>query len=1213
MCPHCLLRGLLETASAPRLGEQVGDSVGPYELIERIGEGGMGSVWRARQLHPVERTVALKIIRLGMDTREVVSRFDAERQSLAMMDHPGIAQVFEAGATETGRPYFAMELVEGMPVTDYCFSRKLGVGQRLGIFLEICEAVEHAHRKGVIHRDIKPSNVMVVERSQGPQVKVIDFGIAKLLEDRHCGRTFATQVGHVVGTPGYMSPEQAGGAPDVDTRSDVYSLGALLYEMLTGGPPLGKETFREVAHAEVMRLIRETDPPRPSTRAGAASLAAAPSPLRIARDLDRVVMKALARERDRRYGGATSLGADVQRFLNHEPVSATDPTLAYRAGKFVRKHRLAVACSVALLAAMAIGLLMTRREAERARVAGALAEMARLETCEVLSDSYRETGLAKAKGQRHADAALWFTQAAVEAAHDPGRRADNRLRAALHGDLAMPVVRCLERREVANDVLEFDATSRFLMELGSDTPPMVFDLRSGQPLIFEATLATAAFLPKLALLVFSSGDDQVLLRDLEDGSEQVLFEIEGETVSVLAVSADGDRILAGSTHPRVWSRGSGNFVSGPLKHPEPMRFASFSADGGQVLTVDCTDKLRIFPVAEGHPEPLFPPFTTDPRSIVAGDRFLTSRWADAGRILVKVDGRMVEVDAGSGELIGPEPRIGLGYDADVSHDGGLLVTPAGLLRLDRPDPLFRRPVGHARFLPDASGLYAMNTGEVLNLDGSLRGVTAPGGGHEAAFSPDGTLLAVRDAIGIRIHQLVQTEPIVRVHAPFAELVAVSADCSLIAHGGSRRPGPLPTVTQVFRLADGVPVGPILETSVGLRCATFVSAGDRLVTGGVEAATEEQMGEAPGVLQVWDPVTADRVAGPMTLPSEPLVIRSHPSEPWLAVLCRDGAILRVDSSLQHHETLLPGEDVPGDVRGAEVIFSSDGRSLHTSGPHCRVRSVDLERGELQFPEIRRSAVAQFLQLRGDTLFSFTNDRDDPWLIDARDGRPLEIPEALAGAYRAYGSELSADGSAVLFVHRDRVSVMDLATGVERGSTLMTGDEARGYSRFVPGTGWVVSAIAERGKPQALVVWDARSGAELSPRWPLGGRLRFGDLVVTADGRHAVASVKGEGFAIIDLAELRARARKPSSLPEDAELAVAELQAAREIVRGRSIRLDARRSWLPRWKAFRGFHLEDLPLKPSREQLLRWHRNQEAQYGPDGVPGRWHRARRKELGD
>ena len=324
-------------------------SIGPYRLLERIGEGGMGEVWLAEQARPVQRQVALKVIKAGMDTAQVVARFDAERQALALMDHPAIARVFDGGATPQGRPYFVMEFVRGESITAYATRHKLSLRQRIELFMQVCEGVQHAHQKGIIHRDLKPSNVLVAVRDDHPAPKIIDFGVAKAMTQSLTERTLHTEIGALVGTPEYMSPEQAEmGGLDIDTRTDVYALGVILYELLTDTLPFAPGSLREKALDEIRRVIREVDPPRPSTRvtaststrsAGNRSADATRLGSQLRGDLDWITMKALEKDRTRRYGSVSDLSADLRRHLDDVPVLASPPSATYRVGKFVRRHR----------------------------------------------------------------------------------------------------------------------------------------------------------------------------------------------------------------------------------------------------------------------------------------------------------------------------------------------------------------------------------------------------------------------------------------------------------------------------------------------------------------------------------------------------------------------------------------------------------------------------------------------------------------------------------------------------------------------------------------------------------------------------------------------------------------------------------------------------------------------------------------------------------
>ncbi|HVM49463.1 MAG TPA: protein kinase [Candidatus Acidoferrum sp.] len=359
--------------------EKAGDRIGRYKLLQQIGEGGCGVVYMAEQQEPIRRRVALKVIKLGMDTKQVIARFEAERQALALMDHPNIAKVLDAGATDTGRPYFVMELVRGVRITDYCDQNHLSTEQRLKLFVQVCHAVQHAHQKGVIHRDIKPSNIPVMLADDVPVPKMIDFGIAKAIGQKLTDKTVYTRFEQFIGTPAYMSPEQAGmSGLDVDTRSDIYSLGVLLYELLTGRTPFQSKELAQAGLDEMLRCIREEEPPKPSTRLSRLEqkeqtttaqrrATEAPKLIRSLRgDLDWIVMKCLEKNRTRRYETANEVARDIEYHLNHQPVSAAAPTLGYRAAKYVRRHRRVLATAGAFAVLLIMGTTLSVWQARRA-------------------------------------------------------------------------------------------------------------------------------------------------------------------------------------------------------------------------------------------------------------------------------------------------------------------------------------------------------------------------------------------------------------------------------------------------------------------------------------------------------------------------------------------------------------------------------------------------------------------------------------------------------------------------------------------------------------------------------------------------------------------------------------------------------------------------------------------------------------------------------
>jgi len=358
--------------------------IGRYRLLQKIGEGGMGEVWLAEQKEPVRRRVALKLVKAGMNTREVIARFASERQALALMDHPAIAKVFDAGSTPQGAPYFVMEYVAGVPIATYCDNHRLSTRERLELFMHVCEGVQHAHQKAIIHRDLKPSNILVTEVDGRAAPKIIDFGVAKALGQKLTADTVFTHVGEIIGTPEYMSPEQAySSGEDIDTRTDVYSLGVIFYELLAGEPPLD---LRKVAYAEVLRRLREEEPLRPSTKIRTQDAAKSTAvgqkrraePLALAKqmrgDLDSIALKALEKDRSRRYGSPSDLAADIRRYLNHEAVLAVLPSVAYRARKFARRYRAALVTVCAFVLVLIVAAGVSIRQSLRANREAAVAQ-----------------------------------------------------------------------------------------------------------------------------------------------------------------------------------------------------------------------------------------------------------------------------------------------------------------------------------------------------------------------------------------------------------------------------------------------------------------------------------------------------------------------------------------------------------------------------------------------------------------------------------------------------------------------------------------------------------------------------------------------------------------------------------------------------------------------------------------------------------------------
>jgi WD40 repeat protein/serine/threonine protein kinase len=555
--------------SYPAMTEGPGTRIGPYKLLELIGEGGMGTVWMAEQQEPVRRLVALKIIKAGMDSAQVVARFEAERQALALMDHPHIAKVFDGGTTAGGRPYFVMELVKGVPITRYADEHRLTPRQRLELFVPVCEAIQHAHQKGVIHRDVKPSNVLVAPYDGRPVVKVIDFGVAKATGQKLTERTLFTFLGAVVGTLEYMSPEQAElNNQDIDTRSDIYSLGVLLYELLTGTTPLSKARLKEAAFTEMLRVIREEEPPRPSTRLSestealpAISAQRQTEPAKLAKllrgELDWIVMKALEKDRARRYETANGLARDLERYLADEPVEACPSSAGYRLKKFARRYRKALTVGAAFAVLLVLGVVVSTWQAVRATRAEGEATAAQEKTQAAL-DRERESLERERQNAYYQRIALADRELSVNNLS----RADELL------ELCPPDMRGWEWH--------------YLRRLR---------LKVLQTLRHDSAVFCAAFSPDGERVATASQDGRVTIWDAQSGQQLFQFRAHDNHARTVAYSPDG-RLLATSSWDKtvkVWEVQT----MVPERAPSPLRTlrhqgvrfsAIFSPDGKRLAT-----------------------------------------------------------------------------------------------------------------------------------------------------------------------------------------------------------------------------------------------------------------------------------------------------------------------------------------------------------------------------------------------------------------------------------------------------------------------------------------------------------------------------------------------------------------------------------------------------------------------------------------------------
>jgi WD40 repeat protein/serine/threonine protein kinase len=921
-------------------GERPGTVVGPYKLLEQIGEGGFGVVFLAEQTQPVRRKVALKVLKPGMDTRQVVARFEAERQALALMDHPNIAKVFDGGTTPSGRPYFVMELVKGVPITEFCDQNRLTPRQRLELFLPVCQAVQHAHQKGIIHRDLKPSNVLVSRHDATPVVKVIDFGVAKALGQELTDKTLFTGVAQMVGTPLYMSPEQAGmGDLDVDTRSDVYSLGVLLYELLTGTTPFAKERFNQAAYDEIRRIIREEEPPRPSTRLS-ESKDSLPSisalrhtePAKLTKlvrgELDWIVMKALEKDRGRRYETANGFAMDVQRYLADEAVLACPPSVAYRLRAFARRNKRVLATVVVIALALILGTTLSIWQAIRA---------------------IHAEGLANANSQR-AEEERRAAKTQEELAEE------QRGIAVEQGKIAKEQELLARRRFYASQI----SLAHQAWEAGN--PARVLELLEGlRPKFDEADLRTfewfylwrlchpgrqlswrwgrgqnnaVAFSPDGHTLASGREDGNVMLWDVATGKERATFRQTG--VTSLAFSPDGATLCVGcwrhrDTVLKLWDVATARELPPlPGDLSNHVRSVAFSHDGktlaagmevGSVFLWDVATR-QLKRTLKAHTVAAFIAFSPDAKLLATvtgwGDRRLKV-WdvaAEPPRVVLDEQGDYCVAFSSDGRT--------------VAAGSNLWDVPTGKLRATLQG--HQGNVAAVAFAPDGQTVATASRERMVRLwdvaTGKLRASqahTAPVWLHGIAFSPDGKTLATASLDGtLKLWDMATTaNPSVLQHPAAVHSVAFSPDGkSLVATGDFP--------SKVWEVGTGQELATLAVTGAGALSpdrATFASRGTdhtvkvRDAKTGIERATLR--GHAARVY----------------------ALAFSPDSRTLASSSGDQTVKLWDVSAQAlRATLRPGQEAG--VNGGHacsVAFSPDGKTLATGSQFNRVHLWDISSG------------------------------------------------------------------------------------------------------------------------------------------------------------------------------------------------------------------------------------------------------------------------------
>ena len=995
VCPQCLIKVGFEgdadvTLEESSLNEGPGTKIGHYELLELIGEGGMGLVYLAEQKEPVKRKVALKIVKLGMDTKQVVARFEAERQTLALLEHPNIAHVFDAGTTETGRPYFVMEYVEGKSITKYCDEQKLNIEQRLGLFKQICEGVHHAHQKGIIHRDIKPSNILVSIHGDRVVPKIIDFGIAKAVTQSLTEKTSYTEQGQLLGTPEYMSPEQAEMAyQDIDTRSDIYSLGVVLYELLAGAPPFDPKRLREGGIDHIQKVICEEEPRTPSARLtslGDKAKAVAESrrtqiitlTRRLHRELEWIPMKAMRKERTRRYRSASELSDDIQNYLNGAPLIAGPETAVYRARKFVRKHAGSVATAALVAVLIVLGLVVStalsfraenarkqeataRTQAERAeKIAekqGKLAEKQRKLAEEQRKLAVEQRKIAEEQADKYRNLSYVHSVALADAKYREGTvRGTRQLLKSCPEDL-----RNWEWYRL-NYVLD-EAIITFGHDFGHDgkgalaiafSPDgkriatgymtiTIWDAATGTEIRtlkgHEGPVYSAAFSPDGKWIVSGGGDNLVKVWDASNGEEVMTLEGHEVRISSIDLSADGKRIVSGDYGGtiKVWDADSGEellTIHAILGEGEYVRSVAISPDGKRIIAGRKSKRVHEWDAA-------------------TGEKLRTFRMQDQSVLIVEYspDGKQIAMGCGSGmiKIVDTETEKetilteGKGWERSLvvslafSPDGKRLVS-GGYDRIVRVWDTntgkelttltgHPAPINHVVFSPDGQRIASTAYGGQSRIwdPSEDRESKVLKGGHTAlvrdvVFTPDGKrLISASMDKTIKVWDVSTAKEITTLsgHEGVVWSVAISPDGRHIVSGSRDK------TIRTWDIDSGEQVKKITGHDGDVFSVVFSPDGKRIASVGSD-------------VRVWDAKTGEEV---MTLPMGGTVIAYSPD--GRRIVSGSSRVVKIwDATTGKELRILSGHK--NTVRS--ISFTPNGKRIITGGYDATVRIWDAETGD-----------------------------------------------------------------------------------------------------------------------------------------------------------------------------------------------------------------------------------------------------------------------------
>jgi eukaryotic-like serine/threonine-protein kinase len=1071
------------------LSEGEGRVIGRYKLLEKIGEGGCGVVYMAEQEQPLRRRVALKVIKLGMDTRQVVARFEAERQALALMHHTNIAKVLDAGATEAGRPYFVMELVRGVRITKFCEENQLGIKERLELFVQVCNAIQHAHQKGIIHRDIKPSNVLVTLNDGVPHPMVIDFGVAKALNERLTEKTLFTAFAQMIGTPTYMSPEQAEMSKlDVDTRSDVYSLGVLLYELLTGTTPFSEERLRSAGYAEMQRIICEEEPERPSTRLTRISGFKTQSS-RITRhaslpaDLDWIVMKCLEKDRTRRYETASALALDIQRQLHNEPVLARPPSKRYRFQKLVRRNKLAFAAGTAVAAAVIIGLglsmwLFVRERAalkiagENAARAGAAVTRLEIEKAEQLFEA------------DNSSAALAYLARILR--QQPTNRvvAERILWALSSRNFALPTL-AFEHGDVVNAAC-FSPDGTRVATASRDGTARVWDSVTGAPvtppLPHQASVTTLRFSPDSSKLATGGAGKMACIWDPVSGHALTPpLQHSGAVVS-LAFSVDGKLIATGSEDATavVWHADTGKPLIAPLVHSNGVRAIAFSSDG-KWLVSGAGNFAYVWDIENGRQQ----------RMLNAGNTVHSARFSSDGqRILTASAPGLASVwEAATGKR---GRSFGFTYSAD-SFPESATAAAAGAGAVEGATYGAEFSPEEARIAVGGSANFArvwdIGTGQtitpLMQHRGSVNGIR---------FSPDGWLILTASQDGTaRVWDAESgkavSEPLYHSGSVISAEFSPNAQRVLTLSDGAN-------AAFLWELRRGQPAGVELPHYFGVAFARFSPDGRQAAT----ASWDNQ-------IRIWDTQTGQPVAETLFHSPQHMTSLSYSGDGRCILASSYYGLARVWDSQTGAEICPPLRHWDADsFRDGKAVyaaaFSSDGTRIITASADGTARVWNASNG------------MQLLTLRHEgAVWAAKFSPDDRHILTCSDDRTARMWDALDGrlifqlTHRAavLSAEFSRDGSTIVTASGEVAQRWDARIGQRLGSPMSHKDAVLSAS-FSP-DGWKV--LTRSGNTAHL--WDLRQNGE-SVVLQHGGAIA--SAVFSSDGRRILTASLGGSARVWD---------------------------------------------------------------------------------------------------